>query len=105
VRPFQYQISPQAAHSYLENLTRRYLDPHQYRWLPFDVVTRGRLKVQQLLPGEVDAFQRQRFLEALLEAWDEGGDYLSRLVRPRFDLDCLEEAHLRVAPFFPNEEG
>jgi exodeoxyribonuclease V gamma subunit len=104
VRPFRYQISAQRAQKYLQYLTRRYLDPHHYRWLPFEVLTQGRLKVQELAPHGVDNLQRQRFLEILLEAWDEGGDYLSRLVRPRFDLNCLDEAHQRVAVYFANEE-
>jgi hypothetical protein len=103
IRSFRYQISPELARHYLQDLTSRYLDPSAYRWLPFDVVTQGRLKVQQLAPAGVDAGQRRRFLEALMEAWDESGDYLSRLARPRFDLDCLAEAQRRVDIFFATE--
>jgi exodeoxyribonuclease V gamma subunit len=103
IRPFCYHISPEVARRYLLDLASRYLDPHTYRWLPFDVVTQGRLKVQQLPPAGPDAGQRRRFLEVLMEAWDEGGDYLSRLARPRFDLDCLAEAQGRVGIFFTTE--
>jgi hypothetical protein len=62
-------------------------------------------EVQKLIPAAVDDVTRQRFLDTLMEAWDEGGDYLSSLARPRFDLGCLDEAHRRVAVFFATDEG
>jgi hypothetical protein len=102
---FRYRIDPSPAGQYLQELIRRYLDVEHHRWLPFRVITQGRLTVQKRLHGEIDMPRRQRFLEALVEAWDEAGDYLSQLARPRFDLDCLDEARRRVGIFFATEEA
>jgi hypothetical protein len=105
VRRFHYRIDPGEAVSYLLNLIAPFLDLKHHRWLPFRVVTAGRLRVQDLLSEEISERDRRRFLEALREAWDEDGDYLSGLARPRFDLDCLDEACRRVAIFFAHEEA
>jgi hypothetical protein len=102
---FRYRQEMGAAQSYLEGLAANYLDPQRYRWLPFRLLIKKPFEVQKLIPAAVDDGTRQRFLDTLMEAWDEVGDYLSSLARPRFDLGCLDEAHRRVAVFFATDEG
>lgn len=100
---FCYRQEMEAAQSYLEGLAANYRNPQQYRWLPFRLLIKKPFEVQKLIPAGIDDSIRQHFLDTLMEAWDERGDYLSSLARPRFDLDCLDEARRRVAVFFATE--
>lgn len=105
VGSFRYRCEAREAHTTLETLAASYLDPQQYRWLPFRMMIKKPFEVQKLMSEEVDDHSRQHFLDTLMEAWDEQGDYLSSLARPRFDLACLDEARRRVAVFFATDEG
>ncbi|MDJ0783424.1 MAG: exodeoxyribonuclease V subunit gamma [Desulfosarcinaceae bacterium] len=104
LRRFRYTVDRDDARQYLQQLAARFLDNHRRYWLPFKIVTGRGLRVQTLFDGEIDDPMRLRFLEQLIEAWDASGDYLSRLARPQFDLDCLDEARIRLGVFFSNEE-